>query len=1099
MTPVEWIIIIIVTIAITAAAAGLSYALAPKPDIEDVEPSGLGDYNFPTNLESRYIPVVWGTTRIDGQNVVWYGDFSAKELDTGGKVVAFEYSLGLDLALCWGPIDSISEITIDDGPILKAGETTGVHYNPISRQHILDPITGYPQTTSGDRYFTFLDRSFFGGGKRGGGINGSATFYYGTDNQSASNYISSVELRDGATVNIGGQPVSTGLLVPRYPEVCHLVWEGGNLGEAATLQQWRLTVHRYPTSLTAAYSKVAADPVSGQGDANPAHVIYEILTDTNWGLSIPPDLIDTASFIAVAEKCYTENNGFSMTVDSAKQAKTVIDNILTQINAMLVQNEEGLFDLRLLRKTYRTTDNAVLDYDGNVVGTETIPVVTESSIIKMKSASRQSWDETFNVVQVKYNDRLDNFKETIATAHDLGNMAIQNGKRRVKQVSAPGVRTPTAAAVVAQRNLVSHAYPITSIDIEVSREFSGLRPSDIVEVNHPDFGLESFYMRILEVGLPKDTDGNVILKGIRDVFDEPAFDQVMHIGGDSSSATLQTGDAAEPTVVKLTGLPYFYHEYYNVGPLCHTWHVVGRPDAVTSATQPFVANALAAGVWDSTADPAVTPYTGKVVAHIDDLWQDRSYAQRYLRDSNATSNNACGPYGNDPGPNTNPIRSHTNFANASVTFMNEGYCENLFYLRNLKNAAKNYEGPYGSIWVKDVANIEALVSSITSDQIKYHGYGLALCRPKWANGDSRFDEIIAFKEAYTLKVSIVVPKGRFDTVIDINDQYVEALSRSNLEHVVVEPYTILVLDGIYRGLMDTGIQVINSDSDIIFLSSGDILYDQVGESLTNLQSGGGGTWNSAYDVTYRHQMFSVGDITDLDQMTDYTATAQERARKVLPIPPKSVQLAGASVSGGGLDALDDLWGYCYYDNGEWQGYYTTGNNGRGGFTRSPNFEYRWKHQDVYNDATYTDNMIWWYNEFSATAPSGQRSVLTLNLLEDQNGSAANDTERFRHAIARFKEGWMPTTPALRYADKDDPAVTVHGFRATTAVEIPHDGSSTSNTVNVQTTLQTADPTISFTAGNIYYVEIWIQSHDHSAGLKEESYGAQRVMYEFQAA
>ena len=53
------LIIYLILIAVSIALSIASALLAPKPDIEDVAPSGLGEYNFPTSLESRYLPVVY--------------------------------------------------------------------------------------------------------------------------------------------------------------------------------------------------------------------------------------------------------------------------------------------------------------------------------------------------------------------------------------------------------------------------------------------------------------------------------------------------------------------------------------------------------------------------------------------------------------------------------------------------------------------------------------------------------------------------------------------------------------------------------------------------------------------------------------------------------------------------------------------------------------------------------------------------------------------------------------------------------------------------------------------------------------------------------
>ena len=1087
---------VLVAMAVSAVmaglASGLSFLLAPKPDIEDQEPSGLGDYNFPTNLESRYVPVIWGTSKVKGQNVIWYGDFSARELDTADQVVGYEYSLGMDLALCWGPIDAITEITIDEDYALKAGEkyalwdtTTGIA--PTA------PLDGYALPVSGERLIEFRDTQFFGGTKRGGRLIGGLRFYFGTETQTANSYIAGVEREN--TLDIDGTSISKGLLVPRYAGLCHAVWEGGVLSDHAVIKSWSFTVHRYPTSLTPSYSKVGTD-ANGIADANPAHVIFEILTDTNWGLGVPEENIDRDGFIAVAKKCFDEQNGFSFTMDSAKAAKTVIDDILAQVNGVLVQDSDGKFSLRLLRRTYRTSDNAELDYDGVVTG-NTILTVGPSDIIKMVSASRQAWSETFNVVQVHYNDRNDEFKEAVATAHDLANMSIQNGLRRVKQIKSKGVRTAQAAAVVAQRNLVTVAYPITSAAFEVSREFSSLRPGDIIEVNHPDFGLESFYMRIFEVGLPKDTDGNILLKGMRDVFDEPAFDEVMHTGGDTTSLSLiGSVRAEEATSVELTGLPYFFHSREGLDPSeFHTWHIVAAPTPTSRAGQPHVEDPAApgSGVWNAVGAVKTLCPSGTVVAHPSDIWQDRSFARRYINDSIATANNLGGPYSRIPGPVTNPIMHNSNIEKAAKNTMNEGFTQGLmttYSLRTNKSLRTD-----GCLWVTGLDDPEALVSTFTDDQLRYYGFGMALVRPAWADGDERFTEIISYKVARTMTVEVI---DYYDRSISARAQEVIFDGVYNQKYwsdvQTLESYKVLVLDQVYRGCMDTGIQSINSGSEILFIDPSQVMYDADGVLSSDLQSGG--AWLSSGDVTYREQVLAVGGVSDLDVSADHTVTASQRYRK--EAPSSMAKLTHLPWSGSTWTTPDEFWGRSYYDNGEFQGYYfprsseTTGGN-------EARFRMQFEHQNVLGAIT---PKVWFYDESTVGGVASQGSSVTFHLLEDDTSASATvgksgwtaEQLRYRNAMARFKEGWLPTNPPLEHGEVgavDEP------FMYTSVQTQNSQGSTTGHTWDLHTIFTTAGAT--FTTGEKYYVEIWIQmARFDGSNPIEASYGAQRIMYEITA-
>lgn len=65
-------------------AAVVAYATAPKPPTP--KPPGLEDIDVPTAEEARPIPVVFGTVKVTGPNVVWYGDLRAQPIKKkGGK------------------------------------------------------------------------------------------------------------------------------------------------------------------------------------------------------------------------------------------------------------------------------------------------------------------------------------------------------------------------------------------------------------------------------------------------------------------------------------------------------------------------------------------------------------------------------------------------------------------------------------------------------------------------------------------------------------------------------------------------------------------------------------------------------------------------------------------------------------------------------------------------------------------------------------------------------------------------------------------------------------------------------------------------------
>ncbi len=78
---IGWIIQWVVTAVIVSA-------MIPKPPKPDQpKPGKIGDKDVPIASASAPIPVLFGTRRLSGPNVVWYGDVRSKPIKKkgGGK------------------------------------------------------------------------------------------------------------------------------------------------------------------------------------------------------------------------------------------------------------------------------------------------------------------------------------------------------------------------------------------------------------------------------------------------------------------------------------------------------------------------------------------------------------------------------------------------------------------------------------------------------------------------------------------------------------------------------------------------------------------------------------------------------------------------------------------------------------------------------------------------------------------------------------------------------------------------------------------------------------------------------------------------------
>lgn len=62
----------LIQLALGVALMIIAYALMPKPKVE--KPAASSDLENPTAEAGRPIPVVFGTMKVKGGNILWYGD-----------------------------------------------------------------------------------------------------------------------------------------------------------------------------------------------------------------------------------------------------------------------------------------------------------------------------------------------------------------------------------------------------------------------------------------------------------------------------------------------------------------------------------------------------------------------------------------------------------------------------------------------------------------------------------------------------------------------------------------------------------------------------------------------------------------------------------------------------------------------------------------------------------------------------------------------------------------------------------------------------------------------------------------------------------------
>lgn len=443
--------------------------LRPKQSPPDAQASSLDDFSFPTASETRNWPWMAGKCLVEGGNVTWYGDLSAvpvkKRVKTGlwsskNVTIAHQYYLGVEMFLCVGPVDNVSEVRFGgDAP------------NIYTRSETTDNIV-----------FNFNDPNFFGGNEKDGGVVGTIRIHKGTDTQNANSYLQA----------------AIGRTRSAYRGLCFAVLEKLYVGTRENIKPISFVAERYPNTLAVSGGKHRVGD-----DANAICAIYELLTDQRWGGTIPSTEIDLDNFRAIAGQLYDEGMGISMLINSSRTAKDAVAEILRHIDGVMYSDSEtGLLTIAIARD----------DYD-----IETLEEYGPSDISSF-SFSRGSWATTKNTLMLNFIDRDQDFSPRAIPIRENGNIHVRNGQIAAEEVDFLGFSNPTTTLKRGMVALKTMSYPLMSAKIVMNGRGWKLRPGSVFKLNWPAEGISNAVMRVVRINYGDIVRNRIELDCIEDIF-----------------------------------------------------------------------------------------------------------------------------------------------------------------------------------------------------------------------------------------------------------------------------------------------------------------------------------------------------------------------------------------------------------------------------------------------------------------------------------------------------------------------------------------------------------------------------------------------------
>jgi hypothetical protein len=414
---------------------------------------------------------------------------------SSGGIIGYRYYLGMHMGWCLSA-DKLIKFDVNDKTAWQGESTGGLIYVDAP--------------------------NLFGGDDREGGIFGWLNVKMGRPSQGKNTYL------------VG----QLGSLIPAFRGLCSTVWQRGCIGNNPYLKPWSMTWVRTQTDSYGEPIWYQAKADINSGDMNPAHIIYEALTDTDWGMGYPASAIDDANFRAVADTLHAEGHGLSMIWNQAGTIDAFIGNVINHINGFLyISPSTGLFKIKLVRN----------DYD-----TSTLDVFDESNIVALESFERRAWGETVNEINLVYRDRDDNKDKTI-TVQDIANIQFQGGV--VSQtIQMPGIPNAALAQKVAFRELQAISSPLARVTLIVNRKAWNKAIGDVFKFSWAKLGIAAQVFRVMQIDTGLLTDGKIKIIAVEDVFGMPT---ATYVGTQSSGWVDPSQDPVDLTRQRVVEANYW--------------------------------------------------------------------------------------------------------------------------------------------------------------------------------------------------------------------------------------------------------------------------------------------------------------------------------------------------------------------------------------------------------------------------------------------------------------------------------------------------------------------------------------------------------------
>lgn len=250
---------------------------------------------------------------------------------------------------------------------------------------------------------------------------------------------------------------------------------------------------------------------------NPAHIIYECLTNRIWGRGLPRSALDDASFAAAAQTLFNEGFGMCLKWNRQDSIQSFVQAVIDTIGAAMYEDREtGLIKLKLIRADYTFASLPVFD--------------SSTGLLSIEEATTASPANMISECIVSYHDPITD-KPRKVRAQNIAVVQMSGGVTNTISKDYLGIPISSLAQRLAQRDLRAASSRLRRFSVTLDRRGWDIYPGDVIRIRDVKRSIPDMAVRVGRYEDGTFQDGRIKVQAIQDVFALPATSFTGNQGG----------------------------------------------------------------------------------------------------------------------------------------------------------------------------------------------------------------------------------------------------------------------------------------------------------------------------------------------------------------------------------------------------------------------------------------------------------------------------------------------------------------------------------------------------------------------------------------